>query len=99
MIPDAFHFRDEYANLKMPVIIVAGEEDRLIDIDAQSTRLHRDVPQSKFHRIPGAGHMIHQSATGAVMSAINEVVEDRSTANNPNRTLGKRDRLTLELES
>ena len=77
MIPDAFHYRDEYTNLKMPVVIVAGDEDRLVDIDAQSTRLHRDVPQSKFHRVPGTGHMIHQTATGIVMSAINEVAEDR----------------------
>jgi len=77
MIPDAFHFRDEYANLKMPVVIVAGDEDRLIDIDAQSERLHRDIPQSRIHRVPGGGHMIHQTATGAVMSAINEVAEDR----------------------
>ena len=77
MIPNAFHFRDEYANLKMPMVIVAGEEDRLVDIDAQSTRLHRDVPQSRFHRVPGTGHMIHQTATGVVMSAINEVAEDR----------------------
>ena len=77
MIPDAFHYRDEYTNLKMPVVIVAGDEDRLVDIDAQSTRLHRDVPQSKFHRVPGTGHMIHQTATGVVMSAINEAAEDR----------------------
>ena len=77
MIPDAFQFRDEYANLKMPVVIVAGDEDRLVDTDAQSTRLHRDVPQSRFHRVPGTGHMIHQTATGVVMSAINEVAEDR----------------------
>jgi alpha-beta hydrolase superfamily lysophospholipase len=34
MIPDALYFRDEYANLKMPVVIVAGNEDRLVDIDA-----------------------------------------------------------------
>ena len=73
MIPDAIHFRSEYGNLKMPVIIVAGNEDRLVDIDAQSARLHRDIPQSGFHRVPGAGHMIHQTATGVVMSAINEV--------------------------
>jgi pimeloyl-ACP methyl ester carboxylesterase len=53
IIPDAFHFRDKYANLKMPVVIVAGDEDRLIDIDAQSTRLHREVSQSRFHRVPG----------------------------------------------
>src|ERR1700692_3087029 len=48
MIPDAFHFRDEYANLKMPVVIVAGDEDRLVDIDAQSERLHRAIPQSRL---------------------------------------------------
>ena len=76
MIPDAFHFRDEYSNLKMPVVIVAGDEDRLVDTDAQSTRLHRDVPQSRFHRVPGTGHMIHQTATGVVMAAINEVAQD-----------------------
>jgi pimeloyl-ACP methyl ester carboxylesterase len=78
MIPDAFHFRDEYANLKMPVVIVAGDGDRLVDIDAQSTRLHRDVAQSSFHRLPGTGHMIHHTATGVVMSAIEEVAIARS---------------------
>jgi pimeloyl-ACP methyl ester carboxylesterase len=78
MIPDAFHYRDEYANLKMPLVIVAGNEDRLVDIDAQSARLHRDVPQSRFHRVPGTGHMIHQTATGVVMSAVDEVASARS---------------------
>ena len=66
-------------NLKMPVVIVAGDEDRLIDSHAQSERLHRDVSQSKVHRVPGTGHMIHQAATGVVMSAINEVAIARST--------------------
>jgi pimeloyl-ACP methyl ester carboxylesterase len=78
MIPDAFYFRDEYANLKMPMVIVAGEEDRLVDIDTQSTRLHSDIPQSSFHRVPGTGHMIHQTATDVVMSAIDEVAIARS---------------------
>src|SRR6476661_3455885 len=73
MIPDASHYSDEYANLKMPVVIVAGDEDKIVDIDAQSTRLHHDVPQSRFHRVPGTGHMIHQTATRVVMSAIDEV--------------------------
>ena len=77
MIPDAFYYRDEYANLKMPLVIVAGNEDRLADIDAQSARLHRDVLQSKFHRVAGTGHMIHQTATGVVMSAIDEVAHAR----------------------
>jgi pimeloyl-ACP methyl ester carboxylesterase len=76
MIPDAFYFQDQYANLKMPVSIIAGEEDRLIDIDEQSGRLHADVVQSTLHRVPGTGHMVHQTATGTIMSAINEVARD-----------------------
>lgn len=73
MIPDAFKLRNQYADLKMPVAIIAGEQDRLIDIDTQSARLHSDVRQSRFHRIAENGHMIHQTATNQVMSAISEV--------------------------
>jgi pimeloyl-ACP methyl ester carboxylesterase len=77
LIPDAFYFRDQYADLKMPVVIVAGDEDKVVDIDAQSTRLHRDVSQSKFLRVRGAGHMVHQTAPSIVMSAIDEAANDR----------------------
>lgn len=73
MIPDAFAAKDSYAQLKMPVAIIAGSEDRLVNIDSQSARLHGDIPHSSFERVPGAGHMIHQTATGAVMSAIESV--------------------------
>jgi pimeloyl-ACP methyl ester carboxylesterase len=73
MIPDAFKLRNQYPDLRMPVVIIAGEQDRLIDIDTQSARLHSDVPQSRFHRVAGNGHMIQQTATDQVMSAIREV--------------------------
>jgi pimeloyl-ACP methyl ester carboxylesterase len=72
MIPDAFASCKDYAGMKMPVVIIAGEQDRLIDINKQSARLHRDVADSRLHRVPGVGHMVHQSATDAVMAAINE---------------------------
>jgi pimeloyl-ACP methyl ester carboxylesterase len=74
MIPDAFGLRNRYADLKMPVVIIAGEQDRLVDIDTQSARLHSDIPQSRFHRVAGNGHMIQQTATDQVMSAVNEAV-------------------------
>ncbi len=79
MIPDALVFQNEYAQLKMPVSIIAGEDDRLIDIDRQSSRLHADIIQSTFHRVPGNGHMVHQTATGALMQAINEVAQAASS--------------------
>ncbi len=75
MIPDAFAFRGQYQKLQMPVIIVAGEDDRLIEIDEQSGRLHREIQHSVFHRVRGAGHMVHQSAPDRVMAAIDSAVD------------------------
>lgn len=80
MIPDAASVRHEYADLKMPVVIVAGDEDRLVDIEAQSARLHREIGHSRLHCVPATGHMVHQTATAAVMAAINDVAEDARTA-------------------
>jgi pimeloyl-ACP methyl ester carboxylesterase len=76
MIPAAFASAKTYTELAMPVIIIAGEDDRLIDIDEQSGRLHDEVRQSKMHRIAGAGHMIQQSATGDLMAAIDEAAAE-----------------------
>jgi pimeloyl-ACP methyl ester carboxylesterase len=58
------------------MIIIAGEDDRLIDIDEQSGRLHDEVKQSKLHRIAGARHMVQQSATHDLMAAIDEAAAE-----------------------
>ena len=76
MAPAAFASAKTYNELAMPVIIVAGEDDRLIDIDEQSGRLHHEVTQSKMHRIAGAGHMVQQSATCDLMAAIDEAAAE-----------------------
>src|SRR3979411_314269 len=76
MIPAAFAFSKTYDQLAMPTIIIAGEDDRLIDINEQSGSLHDEVKQSKFHRIAGAGHMTQQSATRDLMAAIDEAAAE-----------------------
>jgi pimeloyl-ACP methyl ester carboxylesterase len=76
MIPAAFASSKTYDQLAMPTIIIAGEDDRVIDINEQSGRLHGEVQQSKLHRIPGAGHMIQQSATRDLMAAIDEAAAE-----------------------
>jgi pimeloyl-ACP methyl ester carboxylesterase len=73
MIPDAILFRDQYQHLNMPISIIAGEGDRVTDIDEQSARLHQELPHSKFYRVAAAGHMVHQTAPDAVMAAISDV--------------------------
>lgn len=82
MIPAAYSFRARYVELTMPVVIVAGEEDQLVDIENQSARLHRELPQSAMHSIPRAGHMVHQTATETVMRAINEAAQARKSEPN-----------------
>jgi pimeloyl-ACP methyl ester carboxylesterase len=71
--PAAASAADRYADLEMPVVIVAGAGDRLIDPEAQARRLHREIPGSSLRMVPGAGHMLHQTHTAAVLAAIDEV--------------------------
>lgn len=72
MIPDAAEASARYGSIATPTVIVAGTADRMVDHEAQSVRLHGVLPNSTLRRIVGAGHMIHQTATQAVMAAIEE---------------------------
>jgi pimeloyl-ACP methyl ester carboxylesterase len=72
MIPSAHTLRKQYRLLQMPVAIVAGAEDQLIESE-QSAHLHRDIPHSTLRRVPGTGHMVHQTATEEIMTAIDMV--------------------------
>lgn len=78
MIPDTIAMRGRYADLKMPVAIIAGEEDRLIDTKNQSARLHDEILHSTFRSVQGAGHMVHQTATDEVMAAIDEAASAKA---------------------
>jgi len=72
MIPSAHALEKEYEVLQMPVAIVAGAEDQLIESE-QPAQLHRDIPHSTLRVVPGAGHMVHQTATAEIMTAIDSV--------------------------
>ncbi len=74
LIPTAAAACSRYGTLKMPVVIVAGTGDRLINPSKQSGRLHRAIPHSTYRPVRGSGHMVHQTNPTAVMSAIDEVV-------------------------
>jgi len=82
MILAAFESSKSYDQLKMPTIIIAGDEDRLIDINKQSVRLHGEIAHSKLHRVAGAGHMIQQSATARLMAAIDEAAAETDIGGN-----------------
>jgi pimeloyl-ACP methyl ester carboxylesterase len=68
---------DQRCRTAVPVVIVAGAQDRFIESE-QSTRLHYDISHSLLRCVPANGHMVHQTATSEIMSAI-EMVADQST--------------------
>ena len=70
MIPCASGLAKRYHELSMPLVIMAGADDRIVDAHEQSKRLHRLLPHSELHLARGIGHMIHHSMPQQVMDAI-----------------------------
>jgi pimeloyl-ACP methyl ester carboxylesterase len=71
MLPGAAKaFCQLYRELSVPVCLIAGSEDRIVDTDLHSLRLHRDIATSIFTRLPGVGHMVHHAAPQQVLAAI-----------------------------
>jgi pimeloyl-ACP methyl ester carboxylesterase len=69
-IPQAMRLRRGYRGLTMPVVIVAGGADRIVDFGRQSARLHAELPGSELMCVAQNGHMVHQTATDWVAQAI-----------------------------
>jgi pimeloyl-ACP methyl ester carboxylesterase len=76
MIPSAAAMQDRYGELRLPVTIIAGGRDRIVDPRRQAMRLHREVPQSNILVLHNEGHMVHHGAVGLVGAAI-ETVSNR----------------------
>ena len=70
MIPGAAQLSRRYGELSLPVVIVAGAGDRIVDVERQAVRLHEALPGSALRLIDGVGHMVHHSAPDEVMAAI-----------------------------
>ena len=79
-MPSAAAFEHRYGELRLPVAIVTGAEDRIVDPGRQSLRLHRDVPESGLWVI--AGHMVHHDAAGVIATATEAVADVAERAAN-----------------
>jgi pimeloyl-ACP methyl ester carboxylesterase len=79
MIPSAARFHARYGALKMPVSIFAGEGDKIVAPEAQSVRLHRELPHSDLALMPGAGHMVHYALAEEITNAIDRMSADTDT--------------------
>ena len=69
-IAAAARLKNEYRDIAVPVVIMAGTDDHFIDSGWNSVRLHRELPGSELTLAPGAGHMVHHIVPEEVMAAI-----------------------------
>ena len=70
MVSAVAEMQHHYRELTMPVVIMAGTKDRIVDHRKHSIRLHEEIAQSALRLVPGVGHMLHYSAPEQVVDAI-----------------------------
>src|SRR4051812_13896508 len=70
MPPAVMELEQHYRELKLPVVILTGGDDQIVDVGRQSRRLHEEIPQSEFVALPGLGHMVHHLAPDQIIKAV-----------------------------
>ena len=88
MTPSVMELEQHYRDLKLPVVILAGADDQVVDVGRQSQRLHKTLPQSEFTSLPGLGHMVHHLAPDQVIKAIDRAGALAGVAHQSNAARG-----------
>jgi pimeloyl-ACP methyl ester carboxylesterase len=71
MVPSAALLQERYRELGVPVEIIAGDGDLIVN-HAQSNRLAQTVLHRDAQLVEGAGHMVHYFAPERVVAAISQ---------------------------
>ena len=62
-----------YRDLKVPVLVIAGDADTIVRPAIHSEAIAREVPQARLVLLPGVGHMPHQTAPQMIAAGIDEM--------------------------
>jgi pimeloyl-ACP methyl ester carboxylesterase len=77
MIPGALALRGGYTALTLPVVIVAGDGDKVV-FKRRSEQLRERIPGSVLQIVKGAGHMVHYLVPQQVAQAVESVAKASS---------------------
>jgi pimeloyl-ACP methyl ester carboxylesterase len=79
MIPGAIALREGYKELTLPVVIIAGDGDKVV-FKRRSEQLRDSIPGSLLQIVKSAGHMVHHLAPRQVAEAVESVAETDASA-------------------
>jgi pimeloyl-ACP methyl ester carboxylesterase len=80
MVPGALAMSRRYRDLVMPIVIMAGTEDRVVDVEHQAVRLHKEIAHSILRSRPKVGHLIHYAEPELVAEAVETTYEQATAA-------------------
>jgi pimeloyl-ACP methyl ester carboxylesterase len=83
MVPAVFGMADRIRELNIPITIIAGTEDGIVDHDGHARWFHEQLPDSVLRLVPGAGHMVHYAVPNEVAEAIEAVAERKKMVTAP----------------
>lgn len=73
MVPAAARLSQRYAELTMPIAVIAGSGDDIVSAEAHAARLHQEISHSQLVMQPGVGHMAHYADPDAIMAAVTQL--------------------------
>ncbi|MGJ9416472.1 alpha/beta fold hydrolase [Massilia sp. CMS3.1] len=77
MVPAAMSLSKRLDQLRVPVQIISGTQDKVVKPASHSERLHKDIQghgqSSELHLQPGVGHMVHYAHPEQVVVAIDAI--------------------------
>jgi pimeloyl-ACP methyl ester carboxylesterase len=76
MVPAVSAMHHRYHELILPVIIMAGTEDQVVDPGRHAVRLRREIPHSTLRLVPNVGHMLHYAVPEQVAEAVNAAASE-----------------------
>lgn len=74
MIPAGIALSQRYAELDLPVIVMAGDRDLIAHPNKHAQRLVHDIAGADLRMIAGQGHLLHYAVPEQVVAAIDDVI-------------------------
>lgn len=73
MVPTVMRMHDRYRELRLPIFVMAGTEDKVVSHKRHAVWFHEQLPASHLQLVPGAGHMVHYAAPERVAEAVERI--------------------------
>ena len=73
MLPGSPAARIDFSRVTVPVAVLAGRADRIVDPKRHAERLAQALPSADLTLLDDVGHMVHHAAAPAVLAAVDRL--------------------------